>query len=232
MPVVGKDIFLRIGRHIAWRSPLLYRPVGALRRRLNYHLADYDIWVGGFPRSSNTFTGKALQVCLAGLKVVSQIHVPPPIIQAIREKKPGLFLIRHPEDAVISWAQYTGLTLEHCINYYIDFHTILLPYRYGMLIVTFEQATADIQSVIKEFARRYKLEAHSVDVQPDRLFEQIETMWTDAHGTVNEWQVARPSGVRDRSRQAYRDEIRNCGRLLSRLTLAEEAYHKFIGKRA
>jgi len=225
----GEEVLLRLGRHVFWRSPWLYRPIGAWRHRYNPRLAEYDIWVGGYPRSSSTFTRLALQDCFANLKVVSHIHLPPPIIRAVRRQKPGVFLIRRPEDAIISWVQYTNLSLRHCVDYYVDFHRILAPYRHRMLVVRFEQATTDAAAVIRTFAQHYHLEPRTVEVRADQLFSKIDSLWKSPDGSVNEMQVARPSDVRDQGRQAYLDQIRRSRHLQAQMVKAEALYRQFIG---
>lgn len=221
-----RDLLLRLGRWLTWGSPALYRPIGWLRRRENYRLCDYDAWVGGYPRSSNTYTALALESHLPGWRVVSHVHLPPPIIQAVREDKPGLFVIRRPAGAVTSWVQYSSFSLAHCLHYYCDFHRALLPYVDRLLVVRFERTTGEFESVLQRFTARF-----GVAVQPvsdkDHISGRIEDMWRNEDGTVNEAQVARPSAHRRAGRAALMKELQADPSLQRALRKAEALYAAF-----
>lgn len=221
------DILLRIGRRLTWWSPTLYRPIGRLRGREHYQLKNYDAWVGGFPRSSNTFTAKALARHVPELRVVSHVHLPPPIIQAVREGKPGLFVIRNPADAVVSWVQYSHFSLAHCLHYYCDFHRALRPYADRLLVARFEETTGDFEAVMRRFGERYGLHVRPEAPDMDCICREIDNMWRNEDGSINEAQVARPSPAREAGRGDLHQKLRAGAGLRSDLARAEDLYALF-----
>ena len=225
------DLFIRINRHIFWRSPVLYRPIGFLRQRSNYRLRGYDIWIGGFPRSGNTFAAKAMELLLSDhQRVVSQIHLPPPIIQALREKKPGLFLIRNPRDAAVSWAIFTGHRLDQCLQYYIDFHQVLKPYLDQLLVFDFKQVTRNFQKLAEQFNKTYGplLAPQKItNTMPSVIFKAIDEQSRDKNGQISERHVSRPSTERMDISRSYLKEFRHSARLQRQLEKANRYYLLF-----
>ena len=221
----------RISRNLFWRSPTLYRPIGYLRNRNNYHLRNYDLWIGGFPRSGNTYTAKTMEFLLSnGQKVISWIHLPPPIIQAVREKKPGILLVRDPRDAAVSWAIYTGRQLDQCLHYYIDFHRMLRPYLDRMLVFDFDLATGDFLKLAECFNKTYGplLSVEKItDAMPNFIFKSIDEQSRDRHGRISERHVSRPSTERVDIAARYKAEIQNSARLQGLLDKANWYYRLF-----
>ena len=112
-----------LARHMLWRNKAVYR----IYRRIRFHddparSQGCKLWVGGFPRSSNTYTARCLAAAAGGEPVAQHLHTPPEIQYALSSGKPGIFVLREPKPAVISWAIYNSRNLGSCLDYYIDFH--------------------------------------------------------------------------------------------------------------
>lgn len=97
----------RMARRLTWSRPALYFPFGIVRNRGNVFRCNYQLYLGGYPRSANTFAAKAWLSANPGTTVKSHRHIPAFVVQAAKRKTPGMVLIRNPIDAVISWAIYT-----------------------------------------------------------------------------------------------------------------------------
>jgi hypothetical protein len=136
---------------------------------------------------------RAFQMANPHLRIRSHRHIPPFIINSVERQKPGLFLIRKPEDAAISWAIYWNSPVEPCLDYYIDFHRILLPYASKMYVASFEEVTTDFDGLIRQFNTslntRYGLPGYEAGV----VFSRIEEESRNHKGELNELQICRPS---------------------------------------
>jgi hypothetical protein len=153
----GPILLRRVGRILFWRYPAVYRGLGILRGRGDCLKQDCDVWMGGYPRSANTFAVAAFKLANPEARLVSHFHIPPFIINCVRSRKPGVFLIRTPEDAAISWTIYwKGHTkLEHCLDYYLDFHRVMRPYISELFVAPFDIVIKDFPSVIEGLNRRF-----------------------------------------------------------------------------
>jgi len=124
----GPFCMRRLGRFLLWSSPRLYRLFGLARGRGDCWQRDFDVWIGGFPRSANTFAAEAFQMVNPQVRLASHHHVPVFIIAWLEMHKPGMFLIREPEAAVASWAVVWQGHLPESLDYYIDYHRTLMTY--------------------------------------------------------------------------------------------------------
>src|SRR5438105_4275553 len=97
----GPFLIRRLGRVLFWRDPALYRWFGVVRHDCDCLQNGFDVWMGGFPRSANTFAVAAFKLANPTVQLATHFHVPPFIIHGLRCGKPGFFLIRQPEEAVI-----------------------------------------------------------------------------------------------------------------------------------
>ncbi len=142
----GLFVIRRLGRWLFWAHPKLYRWIGRMRGRGDCADGDFDAWIGGYPRSANSFTTAALRLSNPTLRVATHRHIPPLIISAVRAKKPGILLIRQPKDAAVSWTIFWEgrWRLEEALDYYVDFHRALLPFRRELLVAGFDEVTQDV----------------------------------------------------------------------------------------
>src|SRR2546423_5800456 len=105
----------RLGRRLLWAHPTLYRWFGILRNRGDCLADDFDIWIGGYPRSANSFATAVFKLGNPKVRVATHLHIPTFIINALRLNKPGVLLVRKPIDAAVSWAIFWEgqMKLEH-----------------------------------------------------------------------------------------------------------------------
>ncbi len=226
------DLVRRAGRNVVWAHPSLYRQIGRVFRK---HYSDcastaYDFWVGGFPRSSNTYTAKMLQLCLNQQSLPHHLHCPAPIIFMLKNEKPGIFVIRDPADACISWSQFIGKDLVFCLDYYIDFHRVMAPYAKRLFTAPFALTTSDFGRVIDNFNRRFGSSLRLPEQFEHRIVEMIEANWKNPDGSIREMQVPRPSALRESQRENYLRELNASRRLRKKLARARSLFEVFIAQ--
>lgn len=222
-------IGLRLGRYCLWPYPRLYWPVGKWRDRVR-HFGNCDLWVGGYPRSGNTFLWKWMERAFPEKQIGGHLHVPPSIIRQIQQGRHGILTLRSPRDAVVSWSLYTHQSLRDCLHYYIDFHRVLLPYRKKMIIAPFENITMEPAHVIENFGQRVGLQTCLCEVDRNdicEIFRSIEEDWRNGDGSLDEMKVARPSEQRRAAAHTLRLELDRSRSIRPVLLHAEKLYRKF-----
>jgi len=192
-----------------------------------------ELVIEGFPRCANTFAVAAFQLAQGRpVRLAHHVHMAAQVIAAARRRTPTLVLVREPLAACRSYlVRCPYFTPATVLGEYIRFYNVLLNYRAGFVVATFEQVTGDFGKVIDrinaafntDFARFEHTEAGIAAV-----FERVEASDLDDRDCeqVTETTVARPSMSRDagaeRSRAALdRPEHRP---LVSR---AQELYQAF-----
>lgn len=196
---------------------------------------DYNIWVGGYPRSANTFVTAALRLANPQTCVATHWHIPAFIIRGLRLNKPGILLIREPLDAALSWAIFWHgrVKLEHWLDYYVDFHSALLPYQGQLFVAGFEEATSNFEVMVGRFNKKFGTEivACAVDgFSRERCFDYVEDWFREPDGTLDEFKVPRPSMQRNRLKGKLLEDLRHSSRLGEKLKKAQEIYNKFCPK--
>ncbi len=223
----GPFLMRRLGRRLFWRWPALYRHFGLVRGRGDCFEQDFDLWLGGFPRSANTFACEAFQIANPGARLASHRHVPPFIIRWLDAGRPGIFLIREPEDAVISWTILWGGHLEESLNYYLDFHRALLPHVSRLLVATFEMVTADFGAVTERFNQRFGTHYAAFRHAPAAVTECFSRIDKTSPLSGSELGVCRPSEKRAKMKPKLRQQLRETPALIRKLEMANERYAAF-----
>lgn len=222
--------YKRAGRWLLWPRPFWYRPFGIVRRQMDCMNRQFDLWIDGFPRSANTFCVHAFQSANPKAKVRSHRHLPPFIIQAVAYGKPGIFLVRKPVDAALSWAIYRQEELGICLEYYIDFHRALRPHIPSLFTASFEQVTTHFDRVVERFNRRFGASYQTPDMTGDavqRCFARVEKAWTLPGNEPDENTVPRPSPQRARVKAQLLEELQANRGLMRKLDAANELYLEF-----
>jgi hypothetical protein len=220
----------RFFRRAGWARPELYRRVGIWRRGIDCAELAYDVWIGGFPRSANTYAQQALLLANPSLRVRGHCHLPPEIIYALEQGKPGFMLVRNPEDAVASAALLWEGNLHRAADYYIDFHRVLRPYLPELMVVSFELVTASFDSVVRAFNRRYGADFGLMGQGFERVeqcFRRVEQAMFCDQGKVNELLVCRPSAERARIKPSLVGRLRSEPKLIQRMQEANQLYREF-----
>lgn len=134
------------------------------------------------------------------VRVRTHCHLPPYIIHALDAGKPGMFLIRKPEDAIVSWAIICDGNLKLALDYYIDFHRVMKPHLPRLHVVTFDQVARSFRAVIQSFNQRFGTEYQSISEESsdiEECFARVEQARFSFNGQVDERTVCRPSRVRE-----------------------------------
>jgi hypothetical protein len=205
-----------------------------LRRRGDCLGNQFDIWVGGYPRSANSFATAMLKLSNPGLQVATHWHIPAFIINAVRSKRPGILLVRQPKDAVTSWTIFWEgrWSIEEAIDYYVDFHEALLDCRDQLFIASFDEATRDFESVVKRFNRTFQTNytfcANAVTGTSQTCVSYLENWFRCPDGSINECKVPRPSARRETMKTKLVQELTASPGLIGKLSAAEELYQEFF----
>lgn len=222
----------RLSRRLFWAHPRLYRWLGILRGRGDCAEKGFDLWVGGYPRSANSFVTAALRLANPEVRVATHWHIPTFIINAVRKHKPGIFLVREPTDAALSWAIFWEgrRTIEYTLEYYLDFHRALLPYRDELFIASFDEATGHFEQLLRRFNSRFGTAYISLAVDQsslNRCVTCVEDWFRAPDGSVNEFTVPRPSPMRAELKAKLFQELRSSPGLLRKLAVANDLYKSF-----
>src|SRR5258708_33833668 len=96
----------RLGRRLFWSEPVQFRWLGILRGHGDCLQNDWDVWLGGYPRSANTFATAAFKLANPNVPFASHFHVPPFIIHGLQLGSQGILLISRPIDAAVPWTLF------------------------------------------------------------------------------------------------------------------------------
>jgi PAS domain S-box-containing protein len=223
----GPFLLRSFGRWLFWRRPALYRCFGLVRGRGDCFDQDFDLWVGGFPRSATSFASEAFQLANPGVRLARDRHLAPSMVHWLDLGRPGLFLIREPEDAVISWAILWGGYLEESLDYYIDFHRALLPEVPRLFVATFDLITRDFGAVVEAFNQHFGTRYAAPTPGAESTKEVFSRLETTALLSGNELTVCRPSAKRAQLKPELRRRLRENPELIRKLELANELYAAF-----
>jgi hypothetical protein len=157
------------------------------------------------------------------------------IIRWLRIGKPGMFLIRAPEDAVVSWAIYWNGYLEESLDYYLDYHQALRPFAFEMFVVSFEvtrsQLGREIERFNKKFGTNYASLEHNGELVSDcflRIEETSRVARKGGNGAVNELTVCRPSAYCAPMKTTMVQQLHKSPVLRRKLEKANELYRAFV----
>jgi hypothetical protein len=230
---VYKEPFLirRLGRTLLWPNPALYRWIGRARGRGDCYERDFDLWIDGYPRSANTFAVESFRLANPNARILSHRHIPSFIIHSLAIKKPGIFLIRKPQDAVVSWTIFWNTDPGHCLDYYIDFHQPLLPYASQLFVASFEHVTTRFGEVIEQFNRRFGTQYTPVGADSQTVSQCLSNVEQSSQrnmdGAVNELRVCRPSEHRSKLKPDLLRKLRTSPVLMRKLERANELHAAF-----
>jgi len=238
-------ILHRIGRRIFWPQPTLYRWVVSKWRGRHIPKARPGLfWVGGYPRSANTFTAYNLKHCLRPAESIEfHLHLPPQILVLHKAGSPGILVLRKPLSAVMSYCQLLHLhqrgaslveALASKLDYYIDFHRSLRAVAPQLFIASFDDVTRDIQAVLRCFFITNGVPRAVPDLEDSKIFAELEHHWAKSDGSIDEFSVARPSQFRaeQRSEHWHRLHVLSHPDVQRRLREAEKLHTFFHSYRA
>jgi hypothetical protein len=223
----------RIGRVVCWRSPLLYRFFGLVRRHGDCLSGAYDAWIGGYPRSANTFSAAAFRLANPKVRLATHFHIPPFVVNAVRLRKPGIFLVRPPEDTVASLTIYWKgrVKSEDCLDHYLDFYRIMAPYISSLFVAPFDVVIRDFGKVIDglndRFGTQFSKLPHDRKMVSECFSRIEEVAPVEVDGSPDESIIHRPSTFRKELKPTVLRDLRSSRRASSKLEEAKELYNAF-----
>ena len=226
-------LFHRAGRVICWRCPLLYRVFGLIRHHGDCLSGAYDAWIGGYPRSANTFSAAAFRLANPQVRLATHFHIPPFVINAVRLKKPGIFLVRPPEDTVASLTIYWKgkVKSEDCLDHYLDFYRIMAPYISSLFVAPFDVVTRDFGKVIEglndRFGTRFCALPHDGKMVSECFSRIEEVAPVEDDGSPDESIIHRPSTLRQELKPTVLRDLRSSRKASAKPEEAKELYSAF-----
>ena len=225
----------RAVRRLLWPHPSIYYPFGVLRNRGNVFRKNAQLFMGGYPRSGNTFAQVAFATANPGVRIRSHQHIPTYVLHLTKSQMPGLVVIRPPLDASVSWAIHENQTLEEAVSYWNDYYEMLLPVRSQLFVARFKDVTTDFGAVIKAFNTRwgtnYTPFIHTAETAA-RCFKVTEDDNRAPGGEIREMRVCRPSRERQIVKETHLDHLNQSNLLRKELARANELYEEFVNHRA
>lgn len=164
-------------REIVASNPLLYRIyVHTLRNRKGNRVrlpsANDDLYLGGYPRSGNTyFTGLTISL-YPHLNFASHLHVTAGIKIALKKKLTTFILIRKPKNTIISWvcrkvfldnAELNQRFVDEKLKQYINYYNFVLLNKNNLEILKFEELIGNQLKYMKIIAKVLEEKVHSID---------------------------------------------------------------------
>ena len=137
--------------------------------------------VDGYPRSANSFALAAMRLVQStDLKIATHVHTSSQIVIACRKNIPTLVLIRSPRDAVVSHKSLSleihngdphlkKIPLSLYLKAYIQFYTLIYPYRDKFVLGKFEQVTSDFSTVVQDINRKFSTNFTIFDHTPQNV---------------------------------------------------------------
>jgi hypothetical protein len=209
----------------------LYHPFGILRNRGDVFDDNAQLYMGGYPRSGNSFSAIAFTTSNPGVRIHTHQHIPSFVLHLVRKKIPGLVLIRTPLDASVSWAIHQNQTLEESVAYWNDYYETLMPVRSELFVARFKEVTTDFGAVIRAFNSRWNTSFTPFEHTPEnaaRCFQVTEEDYRRSNGDLCERQVCRPSPQRRVIKEAHLEQLEQSAFLRDELARANELYDNFI----
>ncbi len=199
----------------------IYRLIGKNQKLLVNHST--EIVMEGFPRSGNTFSVAAFEWSQnRPLNIAHHLHSASQVIWGCRHNIPVVVLIRKPKEAVVSFLiREPYLTPELALRSYINFYKAIMDLKSRVLIVTFDELTADFGAVIERINERYgtafSLFEHT-DENVKKIFDLVQSYGISESpaSRLDEKSVARPSRMRSEMSVEYMK------------ILDSEEYHKLV----
>ncbi|AFZ44036.1 hypothetical protein PCC7418_1868 [Halothece sp. PCC 7418] len=173
-----------------------------------------EIVIEAYPRCGNTFAQVAFQFAQQRqVKIGHHTHAAAQVIAAVKNKIPTLVLIRDPEDTIVSYLVGgfdPGLTVKQALREYISFYGLIMPYRQGLVLATFDELKSDYGAVIRRVNERYKThfeEFEHTKVNVRHCFRLIDAGYQNAFGELSTKVVSRPAPERIALQQHLRQQF-------------------------
>lgn len=137
--------------------------------------------IEGCPRSGNSYALAAFRYANGpAVKVTSHRHSPTAVRTGLRRGIPVMVIIRHPRATIASGLQYyPDQPPQWAIEVYRSFYEGVLPVADRVMIVTFEEVTADMGEVIRRANARFGTSFAE--------YERTEESEAALRATIDQW---------------------------------------------
>lgn len=163
-----------------------------------------NIWIGGFPRSGNTFASSFIEHFTICEYVEKHIHSPAQVMRFVKSGDPGGVVLRNPTSACISLSIFSGIEINRSIQNYIDFHDVLLESGMEINWIDFDHLIKDPLHLITMFGLEEKCKNHKIQhflESPNEalkeVYDRIDRHWATKPPDIFLRQTARPTTVRE-----------------------------------
>jgi hypothetical protein len=222
-----RRVRIRLGDHPLFLPVILAMTPQRLSRTLT---ASTELVVEGFPRCGNTFAVAAIALAQPREIVISShVHVPAQVKLAVARHVPTLVVIRDPLDAVASLLVAAphvrpAAALREFEHHYME----LLPWRYGVVVATFEELTADMGVVVDAINARFQTSFTRFEHTADNVaqaFQSVDARFEQVHGH-RERALPRPAAVRSTGLAEARRRL-DAPELEADVAAAQAVYRRF-----
>lgn len=188
------QLYMRL-RLFAEKHDLIYSPLiktVALARPRQWEVlvrSDTDIVIEGFPRSANTFFYFYFKTAQEnGVNIAHHLHSSYQIRYSSRNNIPCIFLIRPPLPAITSaLLRDKRQSARNLCKSYLDIYREALRLSHDIMVVRYEMATREPNTVISEINKRY---GTSYAMLEEGRLPEVTTKIEKAHLTT--WKLKTP----------------------------------------
>ena len=166
---------------------------------------DTELVIEGFPRSANTFAVVTFkQAQSRPVKMAHHLHVEAQLVQAAKENKPAVALLRNPEDSFRSlMIRHPETPVYWAIQRYIHFYSAIKKLGSKCLVVTYEEVISDMGGVVEKINKRFGTD-FDVPIHDDGMVKNVFLEVESINKRIDqgkESHVARPSDERSEQSQ-------------------------------
>lgn len=140
-----------------------------------------DIVVEGYASAGNSFVREALLLTNPGIEVASHLHSVASLRLARERRVPAVALVREPAASVASYlARFSDSTPEVELRRYVTFVEDLARVKDYVLVVPYEQVTADFSGLVREVNRRFGASLRPFPGSPEELAARVDVILLSA----------------------------------------------------
>lgn len=232
--IFSKDtLFAQTLKRILWRSWILTKLHNRINGRNPLKEPQGRIWIGGFPRSGNTFAATFIDYLTTCDPLEKHLHSPAQILRFVRSGDRGLVVFREPLGACVSLSIYSGIEIARALKNYIDFHNILINSNIKICWVDFEIFHQNPLLLIKLLDLKDKCEEGKLakfksepEVTLKKIFDKIDEGWIENPNQTFEKKTARPMAIRENMKQDMKKMVLGSAYLTQQLDLAKSIFEK------
>jgi hypothetical protein len=175
-----------------------------------------SVVVEGYLGSGTTWTSEVLRLANPGAVVAYHRHRAAQVAEGLRQALPVVILVRDPVDAISSiLVRQPGRRAKAEVARYEVFYRACLPAADRVVVATFEQATGDVDEVIRRVNRRFGSGFNGLSsLDPwgrERVFESIRESDRRFLGPGAAMRGAAPFDGRSPALEAAREMLRDPG---------------------